>query len=133
MAQIDPNRWGIIYVPKVGASNSQKRWLQIRDYLDFRQVKYDHVQSDKVESVERLTRMLIDYGYRTIVIAGGDESLNYAINGIMNALFPCSDSGVIQNIVYYIQKLFAGRFARNDCGGTKTFPNNLAATVVRAP
>ncbi len=84
MTQIDPNRWGIIYVPKVGAQNSQKRWLQIREYLDFRGVKYDHVQSDKVESVERLTRMLIDYGYRTIVIAGGDESLNYAINGIMN-------------------------------------------------
>lgn len=83
MTQIEETRWGIIYVPKVGAHNSQKRWFHIKEYLEFRHVEYDHVQSDKVESVERLTQMLIQNGYKTIVIVGGDESLNYAINGIM--------------------------------------------------
>ncbi|MCQ2051758.1 MAG: lipid kinase [Bacteroidaceae bacterium] len=100
MTRIEENRWGIIYVPKIGAHNSQKRWLQIKEYLEFRKVEYDHVQSDKVDSVERLTKMLIQNGYKTIVIVGGDESLNYAINGIMTSPAELKDQirlGIIPN------------------------------------
>lgn len=75
--------WGIVYVPKAGVNNSQKRWNQIREYLEFRKVKFDFVQSDQSASVERLTRLLIDSGHRTIVVVGGDEALNDAINAIM--------------------------------------------------
>lgn len=77
------DRWGIVYVPKAGVSNSQKRWNQIREYLEFRKVKYDYVQSEGEDSVERITRLLIDSGHRTIVVVGGDEALNDAINAIM--------------------------------------------------
>lgn len=77
------DRWGIIYVPKAGARNAQKRWHQIREYLELRGVSYDYVQSEGVGSIERITRMLIDNGYRTIVVVGGDEALNDAINAIM--------------------------------------------------
>lgn len=77
------DRWGMIYVPRAGVSNKQKRWRQIREYLELRGVKYDCVQSDDSGSVERMTSMLITNGYRTIVIVGGDEALNGAINGIM--------------------------------------------------
>lgn len=80
---IDSDRWGIIYVPKAGARNVQKRWKQIREYLEFRKVSYDYVQIDGSESVESLTRQMIDNGHKTIVIVGGDEALNDAINAIM--------------------------------------------------
>lgn len=76
-------RWGIVYVPRAGVSNSQKRWFQIREYLEFRKVKFDYVQSEGEDSVERQTRMLIDTGHLTIVVVGGDEALNDAINAIM--------------------------------------------------
>ncbi|MCQ2126509.1 MAG: lipid kinase [Bacteroidaceae bacterium] len=76
-------RWGIVYVPKAGVSNAQKRWNQIRSYLEFRGVKYDFVQSNGEGSVERITRLLIDSGHTTIVVIGGDEALNDAINAIM--------------------------------------------------
>jgi len=76
-------RWGIVYVPRAGVSNSQKRWLQIREYLEFRKVKFDYVQSEGENSVERQTRMLIETGHKTIVVVGGDEALNDAINAIM--------------------------------------------------
>lgn len=81
--KVEDDRWGIVYVPKAGVSNAQKRWRQIREYLELRNVKYDCVQSENSESVERITRMLIDNGYRTIVIVGGDQALNGAVNGIM--------------------------------------------------
>ena len=77
------DRWGIVYVPKAGVSTSQKRWNQIREYLEFRKVKYDYVQSEGEDSVERITRLLIDSGHRTIVVVGGDEALNDVINAIM--------------------------------------------------
>lgn len=81
--KVESDRWGIVYVPRAGVSNAQKRWRQIREYLELRNVKYDCVQSEGTDSVERLTRMLIDNGYRTIVIIGGDEALNGAVNGLM--------------------------------------------------
>lgn len=81
--KIDDDRWGIIYVPMVGVKNAQKRWRQIREYLDMRGVKYDCVQSDGAETVERITDMLIGNGYRRLVLIGGDEALNGFVNGIM--------------------------------------------------
>lgn len=80
---VEKDRWGIIYVPRAGVRDAQKKWRQIKEYLELRGVRYDCVQSDDSAYVERLTGMLIDNGYRTIVIVGGDEALNGAINGIM--------------------------------------------------
>lgn len=80
---VESDRWGIVYVPKAGVSNAQKRWRQIREYIEMRGVKYDCIQSEGAGSVERNTRMLIENGYKTIVIIGGDEALNEAVNGIM--------------------------------------------------
>ena len=48
-------------------------------------MKYDFVQSESTESVERLMTMLIHNGYKTIVIMGGDTALNDAVNCLMKA------------------------------------------------
>lgn len=77
------HRWGIIYCPKVGAWKPMKRWNEIRDYLKERGVEYDLLQSENFSSIERLTRVLADNGYETIVLVGGDGALQDAINGIM--------------------------------------------------
>lgn len=76
-------RWGIIYCPKQGAGRSQKRWEHIQELLEARGVGYDFVQSEGPESVERLTRMLCQNGYDTIIIMGGDSALNRALNGVL--------------------------------------------------
>ena len=80
---VEPNRWGIIYNPKAGSRKAQKRWTEIRDYMEFRNVKFDYVQSEGFGTVERLARTLANNGYRTIVVVGGDGAINDAINGIM--------------------------------------------------
>jgi len=51
--------------------------------LDERQVQYDFVQSETADSVERLVKMMIQNGYKTIVIVGGDSALNDAVNCLM--------------------------------------------------
>ena len=81
----EPDRWGIIYNPKAGTRKVQKRWKEIKNYMDSQGVAYDYVQSEGFGSVERLAGILASNGYRVIVIVGGDGALNDAINGIMHS------------------------------------------------
>ena len=80
---VETTRWGVLYCPKTGVFNSRKRWEKIQKALDERHVLYDFVQSETAESVERLVKMLIQNGYKTIVIVGGDSALNDAVNSLM--------------------------------------------------
>ena len=59
---------------------SAKRWAKIEQCLKEQQVDYDYVQSENTGSVERLVKMYINNGYKTIVIIGGDSALNDAVN-----------------------------------------------------
>ena len=90
---VESNRWGIIYNPKAGSRKTQKKWNEIRSYMESRGVLFDYLQSEVYGSVERLARMLANNGYRTIVIVGGDGAINDAINGIMTS--SASDKGQI--------------------------------------
>lgn len=77
-------RWGILYCPKRGVwSNPQKRWERIEAALRSSHIDYDFIQSEQTGSVERLVKMMINNGYKTIIIAGGDSALNDAVNCLM--------------------------------------------------
>ncbi len=94
------DRWGILYCPKSGLVKSRKQWTKIQRALDQRGVAYDFVQSENADSVERLVTMLINNGYQTIIIVGGDSALNDAANCLMNAEKSVRDRvalGVIPN------------------------------------
>ena len=80
---VETTRWAILYCPKTGIFNSNKRWERIQKALDERHVLYDFVQSETADSVDRLVKMLIQNGYKTIVIVGGDSALNDAVNCLM--------------------------------------------------
>lgn len=97
---VDTSRWGILYCPKRGIGSNRKQWERIQRALDERGVLYDFVQSENSDSVERLVRMLINNGYKTIVIAGGDSALNDAVNCLMSVEKQVRDGivlGVIPN------------------------------------
>ena len=97
---IETSRWGILYCPKSGIKGGRKQWEKIQRALDARGVQYDFVQSENSDSVERLMRMLINNGYKTIVVAGGDSALNDAVNCLMDVEQHERDSillGVIPN------------------------------------
>lgn len=79
------NRWGILYCPKHERSASKKRWSKIENCLRSQGIDFDFVQSEKQEGVVRLVNMLINNGYKTIIIVGGDSALNDAVNCLMSA------------------------------------------------
>lgn len=90
-------RWGVLYCPKHGKA---KRWKRIEKCLKEKGIIYDFVQSESTGSVERLMRMLINNGYKTIVLVGGDSALNDAVNCLMEAEPSVRESialGVIPN------------------------------------
>ena len=80
---VETTKWGILYCPKTGISNKRKRWQKIQKVLDDRGVAYDFVQSETPDSVERLMKMMISNGYKTIIVVGGDSALNDAVNCLM--------------------------------------------------
>lgn len=81
---MEKDRWGVIFSSKVGSRKAYRHWLDIKDYMEKNHVKYDFVQSEGVGAVERLTKMLCENGYKTIVLVGNDASLNEALNAILS-------------------------------------------------
>lgn len=98
---MEENRWGIIYCPKSGLiGSSKRRWEKIQQCLKKHDIAFDHVQSEDRGSVDRLVKMLINNGYRTIVLVGGDSALNDAVNCLMQTEQEVRDNivlGVIPN------------------------------------
>jgi YegS/Rv2252/BmrU family lipid kinase len=91
------DRWGIVYCPKRRVASLREK---IQRVLDERGVQYDFVQSESTGSVDRLVRMLINNGYKTIVVIGGDSALNDAVNCLMQVEQKVRDGivlGVIPN------------------------------------
>ena len=77
-------RWGVIYCPKGSVLRPQKSREQLERILHERAVDYDIVQSENTKSVERLMKMMVNNGYKTIIIVGGDSALNDAVNSLMH-------------------------------------------------
>lgn len=81
---VESTRWGILYCPKGGLmSNPKKRWLKIEKSLRRNHVTFDKIVSESTGSVDRLVKMMINNGYKTIVIVGGDSALNDAVKCLM--------------------------------------------------
>ena len=79
------SRWGVLYCPRqTFGGRMRKHREKLETVLQERGVEYDLVQSESTESVERLVRMLVNNGYKTIVIVGGDSALNDAVNCLMH-------------------------------------------------
>lgn len=91
----------IIYCPNHRPFTSvKKRWEKIAALLEKYHVDYDMVQSEDQQSVERLVTMMINNGYRDIIIAGGDSALNDTVNCLMAVEKSARDNiniGIIPN------------------------------------
>ena len=98
---MEKERWGILYCPKSSYfTTPSKRWEKIEKCLNANNIEFDFVQSESAGSVDRLITMLINNGYQTIVIVGGDSALNDAVNCLMQVDKSVRDEialGVIPN------------------------------------
>ena len=94
------NKWGIVFCPKSGTFRPHRKWEKVDKCLKEKKIDYDFVQSETSGSVERLVRMMINNGYKTIVVVGGDSALNEAVNCFMQTPKEIRDEislGVIPN------------------------------------
>ena len=101
------SRWGIVYCPKYMTQRRHKFWEKVERCLLDKGVEYDFVQSENANSVERLVTMLINNGYKTIVLVGGDSALNDTANCLMNAEKSVRDSIVLGLIPNGVMNDFA--------------------------
>ena len=101
MKEREYSKWGIVYCPKTSfAMSPAKRWARIERILKEQGVEYDYVQSENSGSVDRLVKMMINNGYKTIVLVGGDSALNDAVNCLMQTEMETRDQialGIIPN------------------------------------
>ncbi len=81
---VEETRWGMIYCPKRSFFQRSSGWEKIGRCIEECGVQFDFIQSENKDSVERLVNMLINNGYKTIIIVGGDSALNDAVNCLMN-------------------------------------------------
>ena len=90
-------------------NNPKKRWERIEAALRDCHVDYDFVQCEHANGVERLVKMMINNGYKTIVIVGGDSALNDTINCLMQVDAQTRDqialgiipNGMMNDFAYY--------------------------------
>lgn len=96
----DKKKWGIVFCPKSGAFRPHSKWEKVEKCLRAKGIDYDYVQSENSSSVDRLVKMMISNGYKTIVIVGGDSALNESVNCLMQTPKVVRDTialGVIPN------------------------------------
>lgn len=97
---INDNRWGVLYCPKHELFGQKRWWERVEKCLRDNGIEYDFVQSESSAGVDRLVKMMINNGYKTIVIVGGDSALNDAVNCLMQTDRSVRDQvalGVIPN------------------------------------
>lgn len=81
---VESTRWAVLYCPKGGLlSRPASRWARVERALTGAGITFDKVQSESQGSVERIVKMLVNNGYKTILIVGGDSALNDTVNCLM--------------------------------------------------
>lgn len=78
------NKIGIIYCPRHKWFFHSNSWKDIEPLLKSNEIDYSLITSDRRESVERITKTLINNGYKTIILVGGDSALRSATQALMD-------------------------------------------------
>jgi len=76
------DHWLVIFNPHAGSGRGQKDQPEIIRLLDESEMSYRLAVSDFPKHTIQLTIHAIADGYRKIIVAGGDGTLNEAVNGI---------------------------------------------------
>lgn len=76
------NKWFVILNPHAGSGKGKKDQDEIIQKLSKAEFQFELATSDYPKHIIQLTMDAISRGFRKLIIAGGDGSLNEAVNGI---------------------------------------------------
>jgi len=114
------NTYKIILNPTSGNGNGLRLLPQIEQLFTKYKLRYDLVRTENPGHGIELTRQAVKDGYKTIVAAGGDGTVNEVINGLMQ----CKLEGLV---LPPLGVLSVGR--GNDFAGSMGIPADLEAGV----
>lgn len=80
-------KWLVILNPHAGSGKGEKDRDDIIRKLTSAEFKFELVISEYPKHIIQLTIDAIGRGFRKLIIAGGDGSLNEAVNGIFQQIF----------------------------------------------
>jgi YegS/Rv2252/BmrU family lipid kinase len=114
------NTYKILLNPTAGNGNGLRTLPQIEHLLTQHGVSFDLVRTERPGHGIELTRQAVKDGYRVIIAAGGDGTVNEAINGLMQ----CKLEGLTLPPLGVIS---VGR--GNDFAGSMGIPTDLEGAV----
>ncbi len=80
-------KWFIILNPHAGSGRGKKDQSEILKRLTKADFRYELAVSEFPKHIIQLTIDAIEHGFRNLIIAGGDGSLNEVVNGIFSQTF----------------------------------------------
>lgn len=84
--------WIAIVNPNAGVGKGKRDWKKISAIMDYQNLSYEAVFTQRRDHAVKLTKEYIEKGYRKIISVGGDGTLNEVVNGIFHQnLVPTHD------------------------------------------
>lgn len=82
MGNLQIGKWFVILNPHAGSGKGRKDKSEILRTLNQSEIQYELAISEYPKHTIQLTVQAIEEGYRKLIVAGGDGTLNEAVNGI---------------------------------------------------
>jgi len=78
------SEWLVIVNPNAGKKKGKKDWKIIQSYLDKYEFDFTAQFTEGQRHAVELTQQGIQKGYRKIIVAGGDGTMNEVVNGVFS-------------------------------------------------
>ncbi len=75
----------VIVNPASSNGKTRKRWPKINKLLSDEAINFDYKFTEKPGDAASIAKRSLEEGYQTIVVVGGDGTLNEAVNGYLSA------------------------------------------------
>jgi len=82
MGNLQKEKWFVILNPHAGSGRGNKDKARILRTLNLSEMQYEFAVSEYPKHTIQLAAQAIEGGYRNLIVAGGDGTLNEAVNGI---------------------------------------------------
>ncbi|MDT7831368.1 diacylglycerol kinase family lipid kinase [Flavobacteriaceae bacterium S356] len=110
----------LIVNPSSGGGHFDKKWMKIQQLLNVYQIDYSFSFSEYSKHEIQLVDNAIKQGFRKIISVGGDGTLHYVVNGIMQQRYTKTS-----NIKVGVIPIGTG----NDWIKTYTIPNDIESAI----